>query len=80
LAQANPATPPEKSPPWQIWQEKKLELPGALFAAAPCRAGLPQFVTTGLWWQALFTQLTFAIPPFRASPWHSEQLLVPVLM
>ena len=38
----------EKSFPWQIWQEKKLELPGAFFAAAPCTAGSPQFVTAGL--------------------------------
>jgi hypothetical protein len=27
--------PPEKSLPWQIWQERKPELPGACFAETP---------------------------------------------
>jgi hypothetical protein len=27
--------PPEKSLPWQIWQEASPELPGAFFATAP---------------------------------------------
>jgi hypothetical protein len=71
------AAPPLKPLPWQIWQEKKLELPGALFAAAPCTAGSDQFVTAELWWHAMFRQLTREIPPSRASPWHSVQLAVP---
>jgi hypothetical protein len=28
-------SPPEKYLPWQIWQETKLELPGACFAETP---------------------------------------------
>jgi hypothetical protein len=28
--------PPEKFPPWQIWQEANPELPGAFFAETPC--------------------------------------------
>jgi hypothetical protein len=30
------APPPEKSLPWQIWQEANPELPGAFFAEMPC--------------------------------------------
>jgi hypothetical protein len=39
--QAIPDPPPEKSFPWQIWQEANPELPGAFLAVAPCTAGSP---------------------------------------
>jgi hypothetical protein len=70
--------PPEKSFPWQIWQEANPELPGAALAVAPCTAGVAQFAT-GLWWHpaGLPKQETLEIPPERSDPWHCVQPLLP---
>ena len=75
------APPPEKSFPWQIWQEAKPELPGAFFAETPwfCRGRRGTQPATGTWWQpaGLPKQETLEIPPERSDPWHCVQPLLP---
>jgi hypothetical protein len=74
--------PPEKSRPWQIWQEANPELPGALFAERPCcwaAGGAATQPETGPWWHpaGFPKQETLEIPPERSDPWHSVQPLLP---
>ena len=70
------APPPEKSLPWQIWQEANPDVPGALLAVTPCTAGVGQFAT-GLWWhpEGLPKQETPEEPPakFVPVPWQTWQ-------
>jgi len=84
VKQDDSAPPPEKSLPWQIWQETNPELPGARFAAAPCSwaaGGAATHPATGPWWQpeGFPKQETFEVPPERSAPWHSAQELLPPL-
>jgi len=69
-----------KSAPWQIWQEKKLPSPGAVFAELPCgwaAGGVATHPGIVPWWQpAVFPkQETLEIPPERSEPWQLEQEL-----
>jgi hypothetical protein len=72
------APPPEKSLPWQIWQEKKLLSPGAFFAESPCgwgAGGVATHLEIPPWWQpeGFPKQETPETPPVRSTPWQPAQ-------
>jgi hypothetical protein len=71
-----PEPPPAKEIPWQIWQERNPEGPGASLAAAPWTTGVFQ-PQRGPWWHpaAFAKQELPEIPPERSAPWHSTQEL-----